>query len=400
MSHDVRTEIPARPAGRPGAGRLAAHSGAGLLAGRSGAGPVAAASQRRALAALLGAMFLANVDIAVANIAGPSIRMGLHASGGELELIVSGYTLAYAMLLVISARLGEAHGYRRIFLAGLGGFTVASLACGLAPTPMVLVIARIAAGAAAAFMAAQVLTGIQLSFGGAARARALGLYSVVLSAGAVAGQSLGGLLISADVLGSTWRPAFLVNVPIGVLLIWLAWRWLPVGQGRPGRLDLAGGAVLSAAMLLLVVPLVLGQDAGWPAWTQACLAASVPAFAALWLVERKVSARGGRPLVDPRLIARPEIGWGWLRRRPRPRPISRCCSPSRCTCSRGSAAAPPTQGWRWCRGWRRSASPDRLWAGSRPGYGRWPPQPARSSSPLVSPAWPPACTPATPAGCC
>jgi hypothetical protein len=155
-----------------------------------------------------------------------------------------------------------------------------------------------------------VLTGIQLSFGGAARARALGLYSVVLSAGAVAGQSLGGLLISADVLGSTWRPAFLVNVPIGVLLIWLAWRWLPVGQGRPGRLDLAGGAVLSAAMLLLVVPLVLGQDAGWPAWTQACLAASVPAFAALWLVERKVSARGGRPLVDPRLIARPEIGWG------------------------------------------------------------------------------------------
>jgi MFS family permease len=133
-------------------------------------------------------MFLANVDIAVANIAGPSIRMGLHASGGELELIVSGYTLAYAMLLVISARLGEAHGYRRIFLAGLGGFTVASLACGLAPTPMVLVIARIAAGAAAALMAAQVLTGIQLSFGGAARARALGLYSVVLSAGATAGR--------------------------------------------------------------------------------------------------------------------------------------------------------------------------------------------------------------------
>ena len=277
---------------------------------RPGAGRVAASSQRRALAALLGAMFLANVDIAVANIAGPSIRMGLHASGGELELIVSGYTLAYAMLLVISARLGEAHGYRRIFLAGLGGFTVASLACGLAPTPMVLVIARIAAGAAAALMAAQVLTGIQLSFGGAARARALGLYSVVLSAGAVAGQSLGGLLISADLLGSTWRPAFLVNVPIGVLLIWLAWRWLPVGQGRPGRLDLAGGALLSAAMLLLVVPLVLGQDAGWPAWTQACLAASVPAFAALWLVERKVSAQGGRPLVDPRLIARPEIGWG------------------------------------------------------------------------------------------
>src|SRR4029077_4889941 len=85
MSHDVKTEIPARPADRPGAGRLAA---------RSAAGRVGASRQLRALAALLGAMFLANVDVAVANIAGPSIRMGLHASGGELELIVSGYTLA------------------------------------------------------------------------------------------------------------------------------------------------------------------------------------------------------------------------------------------------------------------------------------------------------------------
>jgi MFS family permease len=160
------------------------------------------------LAALLGAMFLGNVDVAIANVAGPSIRSGLNASGGQLELIVSGYTLAYAVLLVTCARLGEARGYRRMFLLGLAGFTVASLACALAPTAIILVIARIAAGAAAALMAAQVLTGIQLGFGGRGRARALGLYSPVLSAGAVAGQSLGGLLISADIAGTTWRPAF------------------------------------------------------------------------------------------------------------------------------------------------------------------------------------------------
>jgi MFS family permease len=255
-------------------------------------------------------MFLGNVDVAIANIAGPSIRASLHASGGELELVVSGYTLAYAVLLVTSARLGEARGYRPMFLAGLGGFTAASLACGLAPSALVLVIARIMAGAAAALMAAQVLTGIQLGLGGRARARALGLYSLVLSAGAVAGQSLGGLLISADVLGTTWRPAFLVNAPVGVALAWIAWRYLPAGRRQPRRLDLAGVALLSAAMLLLVLPLVLGQDAGWPAWTWACLAASAPAFAALRVVERKVSARGGQPLVDPRLIARPQIGWG------------------------------------------------------------------------------------------
>ena len=262
------------------------------------------------LAALLGAMFLGNVDIAVANIAGPSIRLGLHASGGELELVVSGYTLAYAMLLVTCARLGEARGYRPMFLAGLGLFIAASLACGLAPDAPALVAARIVAGGAAALMTAQVLTGIQLGFEGRSRARALGLYSLVLSAGAVAGQSLGGLLISADVLGTTWRPAFLVNVPIGTVVFWLAWRYLPAGAHRPRPLDLAGVAAIGAAMLLLVLPLVLGQDAGWPPWTWACRAASGLAFAALWRVERGVSARGGRPLVDPRLIARPAIAWG------------------------------------------------------------------------------------------
>jgi MFS family permease len=290
MTDGVRTEIPVRPADRPDAARRP-HAG-------------------WALAALLGALFLGNVDVAVANIAGPSIRAGLHASGAELELVVSGYTLPYAALLVTSARLGEVRGYRRMFLAGLAGFTVASLACGLAPDAPVLVIARVAAGAAAALMGAQVLTGIQLGFSGRERARALGLYAVVLSAGAVAGQGLGGLLISANLFGSTWRPAFLVNVPVGVALYWLARRFLPGGQRRPGRVDLAGVAVFSAAMLLLVVPLVLGQDVGWPAWTWACLAASILAFAGLYALERRVAARGGRPLIDPALIARPAVGWG------------------------------------------------------------------------------------------
>jgi MFS family permease len=260
----------------------------------------------------MGAMFLGNVDVAIANIAAPSIRTGLHASGGELELVVSGYTLAYAVLLVTSARLGEARGYRPMFLAGLAAFTAASLACGLAPSAVTLVVARIVAGAAAALMAAQVLTGIQLGFTGRARARALGLYALVLSAGAVAGQILGGLLISADLAGTTWRPAFLVNVPTGVVLLWLARRHLPAStrQAGPRRIDRAGVAALSTALVLLVLPLVLGQDAGWPAWTWACLVASVPAFAALWATERRIAARGGQPLVDPRLISRPAIGLG------------------------------------------------------------------------------------------
>jgi MFS family permease len=233
---------------------------AGVAERRSPAGTEGAGRHPAlALTALLGAMFLANVDVAIANVAAPSIKAGLHAGGGELELVVSGSTLAYAVLLVTSARLGEARGYRRVFLAGLGAFTVASAACGLAPDTPFLIAARIAAGAAAALMAAQVLTGIQRGFSGRARARAIGLYTLALSVGAVAGQSAGGLLISANVLGATWRPAFLVNVPCGVLL---------------------------------------------------SLAASCAAFAGLWVLEGKVAARGGRPLVDPRLLARPQVGWG------------------------------------------------------------------------------------------
>jgi hypothetical protein len=126
----------------------------------------------------------------------------------------------------------------------------------------------------------------------------------------VAGQSLGGLLISADVLGTTWRPAFLVSVPAGLVLLAVAWRRLPAGGQRAQRLDLTGVALLSAAMLALVVPLVLGPDLHWPAWTWACLAVSGPAFAVLWAAERRVARRGGAPLIDPRLLARPVIAWG------------------------------------------------------------------------------------------
>src|SRR5689334_17113655 len=206
-----------------------------------------------ALAALLGAMFLANVDTAIANIAAPAIHTGLQTSGGELELVVSGYTLSYAVLLVTSARLGQARGYRPVFLVGLVSFTVASLACGLAPDALALIVARIVAGGAAALMTAQVLTGIQVDFTGRTRARALGLYAMVLSAGAVAGQSLGGLLVSADLLGTTWRPAFLINVPCGLMLLWLSRPYLPRRQASPGagEMDLAGVAVLTAALLLL-----------------------------------------------------------------------------------------------------------------------------------------------------
>ncbi|MCZ4124638.1 MFS transporter [Streptomyces sp. H39-S7] len=259
----------------------------------------------RLLVSLLGGMFLGSVDIAIVNIATPSIRDHLGASGGQLELIVSGYTLTYAMLLITSARLGDRHGYRRVYLLGLVVFTAASAACGLATSPGVLIAARIVQGAGAAMTTSQVLTGIQLHFEGRERARALGLYTAVLSTSAVLGQVLGGVLVSANLFGTAWRPAFLINVPVGIVLIAVAWSCLPaVAPKRGKKLDIPGALTLSAALLLLIVPIMMGREAGWPLWTWAGLTASAGAFVLFVRVERRQAARGGNPLVTLSLLTR------------------------------------------------------------------------------------------------
>jgi len=180
------------------------------------------------LAVLLAGMVMNNIDVAIVNVAGPSIGAGLSASGAELQLIVSGYVLAYAMLLITGARLGDLRGYRRTFLGGLAIFTLASLACGLAPSAVLLIVARVVQGVGAALMVPQVLTGIQRAFpDGLARLRALGWYAAALSGGAVVGQILGGVLVWADLFHTTWRPVFLINVPIGIVLLVAASRLLP-----------------------------------------------------------------------------------------------------------------------------------------------------------------------------
>ncbi|WP_262005630.1 MFS transporter [Streptomyces sp. FIT100] len=260
------------------------------------------------LASLLGGMFLGNVDIAVVNVAVPSIRDRLHASGGELELIVSGYTLVYAMLLITSARLGEIRGRRRVYLWGLAVFTLSSLACGLAPDSATLVGARVVQGIGAALMVSQVLTSIQVHFDGAARRRALGAYTGVLGVSSVIGQALGGILVQADILGAGWRPIFLINVPIGIVLLITSFVFLPDDETeRDKKLDMRGVGLLSLGLFLLVTPLVLGRDAGWPLWTWLCLAGSLPAFVLFAKVEQGIARRGGSPLMNVALLARRHV---------------------------------------------------------------------------------------------
>jgi MFS family permease len=255
--------------------------------------------------------FMAVLDASVVNVAAPSIHADLHASGAGLQLVIAGYVITYAVLLVTGSRLGDILGHRRMFLAGLAVFTLASLGCGLATSTTALVALRFVQGTGAAAMIPQVLSLIQRSFTGAARGRPMRLYAAVLAGGAVTGQVVGGVLVSANLLSSTWRPAFLVNVPIGVALFLAGLRCLPAGRGAPGRtLDLAGVATLTPAVLALIIPLVLGQSEQWPAWGWASLAGSGLLFAAFVVVERRVAARGGAPLVPGRLLRLPGTSAG------------------------------------------------------------------------------------------
>ncbi|MFJ6380670.1 MFS transporter [Kitasatospora sp. NPDC092039] len=260
------------------------------------------------LALVLGGQFMAVLDLSIVNVAVPTIRTDLGASGAALQLVIAGYTIAYAVLLITGARLGARYGYSRLFQLGLAVFTAASLACGLAPATGWLIAFRLLQGAGSALMVPQVMSLLQRTFTGAARTRALGLYSAVLAGGMALGQVLGGVLVSADLFGSGWRPVFLVNVPIGVLLLAAGARLLPRLPGDATRgFDVPGLVVLGAALGLLVVPLVLGHELGWPVWGWVMIAAGVLLFGLFVAVERRVARRGGQPLISGRVLRAPGL---------------------------------------------------------------------------------------------
>jgi EmrB/QacA subfamily drug resistance transporter len=260
------------------------------------------------LAVLLVGQFMAILDVSIVNVAAPTIRRDLGASGAGLQLVIAGYTISYAVLLITGARLGDRFGHGRAFRLGLAAFTLTSLACGLAPNTAMLVTFRFLQGVGAALMMPQVMSLIQRTFAGDARAKALSLYSAVIACGAVVGQVLGGVLVSANLFGDGWRPVFLVNVPIGVVLLVLCNRWLPADRGEPNRqLDLPGVLSLSGAVTLFVVPLVLGHQEHWPMWGWLSLVASGVLFASFVLIEKTVAAQGGSPLVPARVLRAPGL---------------------------------------------------------------------------------------------
>ena len=266
--------------------------------------PVDSSRRWWVLATVVAAQFMFGVDAFIVNVAIPTIATELNASAAQIEAVIAIYLIAYATLVVTGGRLGDIYGTRNVFISGVFGFTVTSLWCGLAQSGPELIAARLAQGATAALMVPQVLATIHLLFADASRARAFGIYGIVLGLAGAAGFLLGGILVTLDLAGFGWRAVFFVNVPFGAVIMSAAFKIMPTSPRRAGtRLDIPGAVVLFAGLLGLIGPLLFGDDVGWSRWVWLVMAVGVAIIAGFLRLERAVARRGGMPLIDLSLLS-------------------------------------------------------------------------------------------------
>jgi EmrB/QacA subfamily drug resistance transporter len=273
----------------------------------SAVGPAPSAStQTRSrwlpLPVILAGTFMVVLDFFIVNVALPSMQAHLHASSGAIEWVVAGYGLTNAVFLITGSRLGDRLGRVRVFTVGLALFTLASAGCGLAASPEVLVISRLAQGCASAMLMPNVLAIIGVLYDGADRAKALAAYGMSMGLAAVSGQLIGGILVQVNPAGLGWRSCFLINIPIGVLAVIAAPRVIPESRGEAGSLDLAGTVLTTLGLTAIVLPLVEGRAHGWPLWTWLSLAAAPVLLGGFALQQRRLAARGGTPMMPPELF--------------------------------------------------------------------------------------------------
>jgi len=242
------------------------------------------------------------LDFFIVNVALPAIHDELHAGPSAVLLVVAGYGLTFAAGMITGGRLGDLHGRRRMFTVGLLLFTLASAACGCAPTAGVLVAARLVQGAAGAILTPQVLAILGAVYQGPRRGVAFAGYGFAMGIAGVLGQLVGGALIDWDVAGLGWRTIFLINVPIGLLVLPLIRRMVPESRGETARLDLVGMGLVAAFIAAIVLPLVEGREHGWPRWTWLSLAAAPVLGLAFVVTQRRRPRQGRAPLLDLSLL--------------------------------------------------------------------------------------------------
>lgn len=264
-----------------------------------------------AFATVLTAFVVEIADATIVNTALPQIRQGLGAGDIAMQWIAAAYFLGLGSLLLIGGRLGDIFGYRRMFMAGVAAFVVASCLCGLSRTPDELVVARLIQGAAGALMAPQIMSIVQLLYSPLERVARLAWFGVLGGLAAILGPIAGGLLIEADVLGLGWRAIFLVNLPIGAVALLAAWRFVPPLRSEAAiRLDLIGAGVFMAGFAALLAALIEGPERGWPPLTLLALATGIALIAIGWRHAKRREASHGSAVIATALFALPTFFWG------------------------------------------------------------------------------------------
>jgi len=257
------------------------------------------------LFAVLMAMIMNILDGTIVNVAAPSIRADLGGSYSTLQWVVSSYTLALAVGLLAGGRLGDMYGRRRMMLAGVTGFVVASAACALAWSPATLIGARALQGLFGAILVPQAFGLIRDMFGPKDIAKAFGALGPVIGVSTIAGPVLSGLLVDADILGTGWRAVFLINLPLGLFTLAAGAVALPaVRPTRTVRLDIAGALTAGTGMVLLVYPLTQGREKGWPGWLLAMLVAAVVVLGCFVAQQLRRRRTGRAVLVELSVFAR------------------------------------------------------------------------------------------------
>lgn len=260
---------------------------------------------------LMVALVLEIVDVTIVNTALPVIERDFGAAAAQAQWVAAGYSLAFALLLMLGGRLGDAFGYNRLFIGGVAGFTFASMLCGLSGSPAQLIAARVLQGAAGAMMAPQVMALIQVLFEPLERVAKLAWVGVIGGLSAICGPIIGGVLIHANLFDLGWRSVFLINVPVGVVAVLVAWRLLPSARSPAARgIDGGGTMLFAASMAALLYPLVRGHDLGWQPWHMALLLAAPMLLAIVWRRTGRRAAAGLPTLFAPELFHQRQFALG------------------------------------------------------------------------------------------
>lgn len=253
-----------------------------------------------ALVIVLSAPLLYVIDIFIINMAIPAIQKGVHATDGEVQLVIAGYLLGSASFLIIGGRAGDYLGKKKVFLWGMFFFTLTSCLCGLSETALQLNITRFFQGISSSFMVPQSIAYIQVLFtDDKERAKAVGWYGITLSIAAIIGQVLGGYLADTHFVIEGWRLIFFINLPVGIITIWAMWKYLDeTEKDTRHTFDYAGAVILTAGLICLIYPLTEGREAGWPLWSIGLILLSMIIFTGFIYYQKKKA----HPLIDMTLF--------------------------------------------------------------------------------------------------